>query len=245
MSPGLNVGWMKVWLHRGPKALKVKICRPRVVAVSGFSSNVGKTTLMCELLRQLPGWEAIKLTRGHYRSCGRDPAGCCVSDLLQNEPVIRSGREANYQAGKDTGHFWDAGASNVHWVIVKDGQVEAGINEALMRVKSAGVLIEGNSFLDYVTPDLAVMCVRSEGGTVKSSARRALMKSDLVYLSSLSADAALARKQFEAWRLNLTIDLDFKNLAIFTRQDLPWLVSLIWQRDALASPLHTAVAFQH
>ncbi|HWP52632.1 MAG TPA: hypothetical protein VN476_00790, partial [Pyrinomonadaceae bacterium] len=56
---------------------------PTIVAVSGLSSNTGKTTLVCELLRRLPGWEAIKLTRGHYRSCGKDPDGCCVSELLQ------------------------------------------------------------------------------------------------------------------------------------------------------------------
>jgi molybdopterin-guanine dinucleotide biosynthesis protein len=222
----------------------MRILPPIIVAVSGFSSNVGKTTLMCELLNRLPGWEAIKLTRGHYRSCGRDPAGCCVSDLLRDEPVIRSGREANYQTGKDTGHFWDAGASNVHWVIVSDGQVEAGINEALARVKSAGVLIEGNSFLDYVTPNLAVMCARSEGGKVKPSARRALMKSDLVYLSTLNADAALARKQFEQWRGSLKIDLDFNNLPIFTCEDLQRFISLILQRDASASPLHPAVPLQ-
>ena len=194
---------------------------PIVVAVSGFSSNVGKTTLMCELLRRVPGWEAIKLTRGHYRSCGRDPAGCCVSDLLRDEPVIRSGRRANYQVGKDTGHFWDAGASNVHWVIVSDGQVESGINEALGRVKSDGVLIEGNSFLDYLTPDLAIMCARSDGGKVKPSARHALEKSDVLYLSSLTGDGVDARKQFEEWRTSLNIDLDFDCLPILTREDLP------------------------
>src|ERR1044072_1638991 len=83
-----------------------------IVAVSGFASNVGKTTLVCELLRMLPGWEAIKLTRGHYRSCGRDPAGCCVSDLLRDEPVVRSGSQSNYKIGKDAGRFWDPGASN-------------------------------------------------------------------------------------------------------------------------------------
>jgi len=214
---------------------------PIVVAVSGFSSNVGKTTLMCELLRRLPGWEAIKLTRGHYRSCGRDPAGCCVSNLLRDEPVIRSGRESNYQAGKDTGYFWDAGASNVHWVIVKDDQVEIGIKEALARVKSGGVLIEGNSFLDYVRPDLAVMCARSEGGKVKPSARRALMKSDFIYLSSPGADGALARKQFEAWRSSLIVDLDFNSLPLFTRDDLPWFISMISQ-PAIGNPLHSAVA---
>jgi len=213
--------------------LKTKLQSPMLVAVSGFSSNVGKTTLMCELLHRLPGWEAIKLTRGHYRSCGRDPAGCCVSDLIRDEPVIRSGREANYQAGKDTGRFWDAGASNVHWVIVKDGQVESGINEALARVRSAGVLIEGNSFLDYVMPDCAVMCARADGGKVKASARRALMKSDLLYLSSLNADSALVRKQFEEWRLSLTIDLDFNNVPTLTREDLPWFISLILRRNVL------------
>ena len=203
------------------------IKRPTVVAISGFSSNVGKTALMCELLRRLPGWEAIKLTRGHYRSCGRDPAGCCVSDLLRDEPVIRSGREANYEAGKDTGLFWDAGASNVHWVIVKDGQVEVGINQALARVRSCGVLIEGNSFLDYIKPDLAVMCARSEGGKVKPSARRALMKTDLIYLSSLEADATTARTQFENWRKRLPMDLHLDGLPIFTREDLPQLISSI------------------
>jgi hypothetical protein len=201
--------------------------RPTVIAISGFSSNVGKTTLVCELLRQLPGWEAIKLTRGHYRSCGRDPAGCCVSDLIRDEPVIRSGREANYQIGKDTARFWDAGAANVHWVIVKEDQVEQGINEALGRVTAPGVVVEGNSFLEYVEADLAVMCTRAEGGKVKPSARRALAKADLLFLSSLEADGFTARKQFEEFQSALTIDLDLKGLPIFTREDLPQLVELI------------------
>lgn len=207
--------------------------RLTVVAISGFSSNVGKTTLMCELLRRLPGWEAIKLTRGHYRSCGRDPAGCCVSDLLRDEPVIRSGREANYQFGKDTGLFWQAGAANVHWVIVKDDQVERGIKHALARVEADGVLIEGNSFLDYVRPHLAVMCALSEGGKIKPSARAALKRSDLLFLSSLNGDGLTARKQFNDWQLSLKIDLNFDGLPVFTQEDLPRLMSLIHQRHEL------------
>jgi molybdopterin-guanine dinucleotide biosynthesis protein len=197
------------------------------VAVSGFSSNVGKTTLVCELLRQLPGWEAIKLTRGHYRSCGRDPAGCCVSDLLRDEPVVRSGYAANYQMGKDTGQFWEAGAANVHWVIVKEDQVEQGIAVALARVEAEGVIVEGNSFLEYIAPDLAIMCARSEGGKIKPSARKNLAKSDFLYLTTLSATAASARKQFEEFREGLTIDLDLDALPIITREDLPLLLSSI------------------
>src|ERR1051325_10147885 len=153
------------------------------VAVGGFSSEVGKTTLMCELLRVLPGWEAIKMTRGHYRSCGKDPHACCVSHLLSDEPVIRSGRAQTYAPGKDTGRYWEAGASNVHWVIVTDNQVEQGVRLALERVAAPGVLIEGNSFLEFVDVDFAVMVARASGGKIKASARRALPKSSALYLS--------------------------------------------------------------
>ena len=52
---------------------------------------------LCELLKAFPGWEAIKTTRGHYRSCGKDPKACCVSHLLSEEPLVRSGRDETYK----------------------------------------------------------------------------------------------------------------------------------------------------
>ena len=199
---------------------------PIVVAVSGFSSNVGKTTLVCELLKRLPGWEAIKLSRGHYRSCGKDPIACCVSDLIGAEPVVRSGRETNYERGKDTGRFWDVGATNVHWTIVSDEQVEQGIKEAISRVRARGVIVEGNSFLQYVNADFAIMCARSEGGKVKPSAREALLHSDVLYLSTLNGPAS-AKQEFEQWRSKLPIDLQLDHLPIVTADDLPKLVRTI------------------
>lgn len=214
--------------------------KPTIVAVSGLSSNTGKTTLVCELLQRLPGWEAIKLTRGHYRSCGKDPDGCCVSDLLRDEPLVRSGREANYEKGKDTGRFWDSGAADVHWVIVNDDQVEAGIAKAMSRVKSRGVIVEGNSFLDYVTADFAIMCARAAGGTVKPSARRGLPKADALYLSSIDADDTTARTQFVEWRAGLAIDFDFDGLPIFTRAGIPELIERIEKINLQAGSLRTA-----
>ncbi len=202
---------------------------PKIVAVSGFSSNVGKTTLVCELLRRLPGWEAIKLTRGHYRSCGRDPHSCCVSDLLRDEPVVRSGYAANYQFGKDTGRFWEAGASNVHWVIVKDGQVERGISEALSRVEAEGVIVEGNSFLEYVSADLTIMCARAEGGKIKPSARAALNKTDFLYVSSLDKTADEAKQQFVAFAAALNVRIDLGRLPMITHEELPMLPRIIYQ----------------
>jgi molybdopterin-guanine dinucleotide biosynthesis protein len=195
--------------------------RPTVIAVSGLSSNTGKTTLMCDLLKRLPGWEAIKLTRGHYRSCGKDPHSCCVSDLIRDVPLIRSARTENYETGKDTGRFWDAGAANVHWVIAGEDQVEDGIRQALSRVQSAAVIVEGNSFLDYVAADFAIICARAGENRMKTSARRTLAKADAIYLSTIDAcDAATARARFDEWRRGLSIDLNFDGLPVLTREDI-------------------------
>lgn len=157
-------------------------CSPKVIAVGGFSSDSGKTSLMCDLLRAFPGWEAIKTTRGHYRSCGKDPHACCVSHLLSDQPVIRSGPDQTYAPGKDTGRYWDAGAAAVHWLIATDTQVEPGIKETLQRVNSKGVFIEGNSFSEYVAVDAMIMMIRESQREVKRSAKRALSKATALYV---------------------------------------------------------------
>ncbi len=205
--------------------------RPTIVAVCGFASEVGKTTLMCELLRAFPGWEAIKMTRGHYRSCGKDPQSCCVSHLLSDEPVIRSGREQTYEPGKDTGRYWDAGAANVHWVIVTNDQVECGINLALERVSAPAVFIEGTSFLDFVSADFVVMVSRSSGGKIKASARRSLSRSSAIYLSSESAEGIDERSHFDLWRVQSGLDKLIGNLPIYTPATVTELIAQVQRID--------------
>ena len=161
--------------------------RPFIVGVGGFTSNVGKTTLMCELLKAFPGWEAIKTTRGHYRSCGKDSEACCVSHLLNHEPLIRSGRDDTYELGKDTGRYWDAGASNVHWLIATDNQIDQGIREALSRVRSEGVFVEGNSFSQFVETDYFVMVKSAGSDSIKKSAKAIVSKVEAVYLSEFGS----------------------------------------------------------
>jgi molybdopterin-guanine dinucleotide biosynthesis protein len=197
----------------------------RVIVIAGTSSNSGKTTLLCDLLRELSrdeSWEAIKLTRGHYRSCGKDPHACCVSHLLSDQPVIRSGREETYAFGKDTGRYWDAGASNVHWVIATDSQVEQGIRQALDRVKSGRVLIEGTSVLKFIKADFAVMVARADQTKIKPSARRALAEGLVAAIYFSGEDSAEAIKNsFPAELIGET--------PVYTSRDLPRLISRIRQ----------------
>jgi molybdopterin-guanine dinucleotide biosynthesis protein len=193
---------------------------PFVIGVGGFTSNVGKTTLMCELLRAFPGWEAIKTTRGHYRSCGKTAETCCVSHLLSEEPIVRSGREQTYEADKDTGRYWDAGAANVHWLIGTDNQIERGIKEALARVRSAGVLIEGNSFSEFVHTDYLVLVRRADSENVKKSARKILNRVSAIYISAAPAEqvelAVSGRRSLAASE---------SDAEVFTPANLPLLIS--------------------
>lgn len=198
----------------------------RVIVIAGTSSNTGKTTLLCDLLRELSrdeSWEAIKLTRGHYRSCGKDPHACCVSHLLGDQPLIRSGREETYAPGKDTGRYWDAGASNVHWVIVTENQVEQGMRAALARVQAGRVLIEGTSVLRFIKADFAVMVARPDlidRSKIKPSARRALSQGvvDAIYFSGADDGAAITDSN--------TLGLA-ESPPVYTDRDLPRLISRI------------------
>jgi hypothetical protein len=200
------------------------------IAIAGVSSEVGKTTLLCQLLREFPGWEAIKVTRGHYRSCGKDPHACCVSDLLSNDPVIKSGFRETYASDKDTGRYWDAGAANVHWIIVTDDQVKDGIDLALKRVRSRGVLIEGNSFLQFVNVDFTVLVggnqAHSKSKAIKGSTRWAYEKASALYQYDNAASPGDMAKDLSKRFANSKIE---RPIPTYTSEDLSILVSSINQ----------------
>ncbi len=192
--------------------------RPTIISISGFSSNVGKTALVCDLLRMFPGWEAIKVSRGHYRSCGKDPQACCVSPLLGERPKILSGREETFASGKDTGRYWEAGASNVHWVICTSEQVEEGVRSALARVNNAGVFIEGTSLVKCVPVDYSLMVASSLRREVKSSAVRVMDRVDALFACGEISAAGFYEHVKQAL---LKRGISFKDVPIFLEQDLP------------------------
>jgi len=163
----------------------------RVVTISGTSSEIGKTTLVCDLLERLPGWAAVKVTRGHYRSCGRDPETCCVSHLLGDEPRVYSDRATTDVPEKDTGRYWSAGASQVRWVVAASGQEEEGLRRALAELENAaGVIVEANRAVRAVEPDLAILVAHPAQKEIKATARRIAGRMHALYVPD--REAALA-----------------------------------------------------
>jgi hypothetical protein len=167
------------------------------------------------------------MTRGHYRSCGKDPHACCVSHLLGDAPLVRSGFQQTYADDKDTGRYWDAGACNVHWVIATDDQVERGIGLALERVNAPGVLIEGNSFLRFIDVDFALLVMGSAHARIKGSVRWAFQKASAAYL--LNQDDINPQESVELLNTRFgRIGLN-RSLPAYTPVDFPILVERIKQ----------------
>lgn len=194
------------------------------IAICGLSSNVGKTTLVCDLLRLNPGWEAIKVSRGHYRSCGKSKEACCISPLLGDAPLVLTGCSDTYAPGKDTGRYWEAGAGNVHWVICTSKQVEEGLNNALGMVESDGVLIEGTSFLKCVPVDFSVMVVSPSLEDIKPSARKVIHGINAIYISGAEHDDAIVNRLRARLLKN---GYDIADLPVYAQGDLSRLAEKI------------------
>lgn len=198
--------------------------RPTVVSISGFSSEVGKTSLLCDLLSTHPGWEAIKVTKGHYRSCGKDPEACCVSHLLGERPLVFSGRDQTYKPGKDTGRYWEAGASNVHWVVGTDQQIWDGVEQALNKVEASGVFVEGTSFLKRIPVDFSLMVAMPPFKEIKSSAVAAMAGIGGIFLTGVSNESSVA---VQFWDCVKKRGGSQRELPFFFREDIGKLGQLI------------------
>lgn len=189
-----------------------------IVSISGFSSDVGKTTVVCKLLGMLAGWEAIKVTRGHFRSCGKNPEACCVSPMLGERPLVISGPADTREPGKDTARFWEAGAAMVHWVVATDDQVAEGIKIALSRVEREGVIVEGGSFLKHIDADYSMMVASPSVHDIKSSAVRVMPKMNSIYVNRSAPDSSVASRLRE--RLSQR-GVAIPALPIYFERDLP------------------------
>jgi hypothetical protein len=109
------------------------------------------------------------------------------------------------------------------------------------RVSAPGVLIEGNSFMEFVPVDFMLMVARSEGEKIKASARRALLRanplSTALYLSEARNSSSLtnsngleetdsaAREQFSAWRDRVSLTELRSDVPTVTQADLPRIVA--------------------
>jgi hypothetical protein len=131
-----------------------------ILVVGGHARGIGKTTVVCSVLRAFPGlrWTAAKITAHPHKS----------------DPVFE---ETNPDDDTDTARFLAAGASRA--VLVR---MEKAIVERLAR-ESLWLVIESNSVVDLVRADLFLFVVRPGRHEWKESARALFGQADAVILT--------------------------------------------------------------
>jgi molybdopterin-guanine dinucleotide biosynthesis protein len=139
---------------------------PVIISVTGAHSGVGKTSLCSLLLRELDGYGAIKFTKTPL-----------YASLVDDYSILS-------QKGKDTALFLESGAQRVLWIQSPYHELSNLLNLALSRMADVrGIIVEGNSPVDFMYPHLIIFIV-SLKGEIKPSAVKVSKKADIVIVNS-------------------------------------------------------------
>lgn len=160
------------------------------LVIGGHSRNIGKTGVVTALISALPDlhWTAIKITQFGHDICSAngEPCDCQTAD----HPVAIS-EERDGTSGTDTARFLAAGAVRVLWVRTRQGDLASAI-PALRReiARAENVVLESNSILRFLKPDLYAAVLDPSVSDFKASALRYLDRADAILLPGADADVA-------------------------------------------------------
>ena len=152
----------------------------KLVVVGGHSRDIGKTSVTAAIIaatRDL-NWTALKITQYGHGICSSSGDDCdCVVDDPDCPYAILPERDA--AADSDTSRFLRAGATEAFWVRTRMGQLEPAM-PALRRLLAGRdfVMIESNSVLEFLTPDLYFSVLQFDVADFKPSSRKYLERAD-------------------------------------------------------------------
>jgi hypothetical protein len=157
-----------------------------IVVVGGHARNVGKTSVVAGLIRALPEfrWSAFKITQ-HWH--GTD------SVEAEESAAFAISEECDGAAGTDSSRYLRGGALRSFWVRTREGRLGEAMPRLLEEFETAqagggNVIVESNSILGFLQPDVYLSVVDPRTADFKESARRYLDRADAVLLSAAEAD---------------------------------------------------------
>jgi hypothetical protein len=189
----------------------------RLIVVGGHTRSIGKTQLVCDVIRAFPRteWIAGKITQYGHGVCARNGENC---DCAPTEHVCALDWETRSDTGTDSARFLEAGAKRAFWLRTKQGYLAEGLpllREALNAVASDGsrvaskngvanraqedersvgdnraLIVESNSLMQFVKPSLYFAVIDPLKEDFKESAQLALDRAHaLVMRGQLGTDA--------------------------------------------------------
>src|SRR5690349_11346355 len=153
-----------------------------IVVIGGHSRNVGKTSVVAGLIAALPEfhWVAMKITQYGHGVCSRNGEPCnCATD----DHTWAITEEKDISGESDTSRFLVAGAARVWWVRTHQGQLAEAMPNIRLRLGDAeNAILESNSILKFIKPDLYITVLDPANVDFKHSAQEFLDRADAVIL---------------------------------------------------------------
>ena len=152
----------------------------KLVVVGGHSRSVGKTSLAAGIIAANPElrWTALKITQYGHGICSAHGHDCtCVIEDPDCPYAIS--RELDTESGSDTSRFLSAGAEEVYWARTRVGQLENAMPALREMIASREfVIMESNSILRFLRPDIYLPLLRFDVDDFKLSSRIYLRRAD-------------------------------------------------------------------
>jgi hypothetical protein len=147
-----------------------------LVAIGGQCRNVGKTSLICSVIEGTveAGWIAIKISRNRH--------GAAIEGARLDEELDRA-------AENDTGRFLRAGAQRAFWIRAPGVDMGPAAEHVRRLMELGPCIVESNSLLAVMRPDLYFLVMDPALEDVKESAMRFGALADAIVSQSKSAGA--------------------------------------------------------
>jgi hypothetical protein len=167
-----------------------------IVVIGGHSRNVGKTSVVAGIISALPqmNWTAAKITQFGHGVCSvsAEPCECALNETEHSWSVDE---EFDRSGESDTSRFLLAGAKKVLWVRTKQGMLAEAMPALRQEIAAAeNVILESNSVMKFLRPDLYLTVLDYANADFKASALEFLDRADAVLLHSdngLASDKSL------------------------------------------------------
>jgi hypothetical protein len=162
-----------------------------LVVVGGHSRNIGKTSLVAGLIRKLRDrkWTALKITQYGNGACAHD-GGACGCEPASGDLVELT---EEYQPNDtDSGRYLAAGAERSFWLRAPAGQLALAAGMIRKIVDHSGnLIVESNSILELVRPDVFLMLLDFSCEDFKPSSLRFIDRVDAFVVIDCGINAPL------------------------------------------------------
>jgi len=153
-----------------------------IIVIGGHSRSVGKTSVVAGLIAGLReyGWTAVKITQYGHGVCSANGEAC---DCATADHSWAISEEKDRGGESDTSRFLLAGAARALWVRTEQGRLAEAMPALRRRIESCRhVILESNSVLKFLRPDLYMTVLDPGTEDFKKSAQEFMDRAGAVIL---------------------------------------------------------------